>query len=26
VMGHADATLAAYRKTLESNQPQSKKA
>jgi predicted ATP-dependent protease len=25
VMGHADATLAAYRKTLESNQPQSKK-
>jgi predicted ATP-dependent protease len=25
VMGHVDATLAAYRKTLESNQPQSKK-
>ncbi len=25
VMGHADATLAAYRKTLESNQPQPKK-
>jgi predicted ATP-dependent protease len=26
VMGHVDATLAAYRKTLESNQPQPKKA